>query len=392
MSSVSPGFSRRTIVPSTCKAGAPLPSASASAIGSEAEITAGREMPDIGATGLTITASSIGDTSGPPAAYEYAVDPIGVAMTRASQRYRPLPRPITVSDASTAPSPGTLARTTSLNAIDSSPPSRSTAAVCSSTVKSPASSRSSAASSSCGSTSTRNPRFPRFTPRIGTGRSATRRNAPSIVPSPPRLINASASPASWASLTGSTSAGKRGASRASAITCLPCDRAQLVSFSATGAGSLSGCRTSPSRPTPSIVGMGSSLPRRRPERGRELVERLVLGVADLLPADAEEAALLVRARRRLRGGHHELLVRVDLLGGRLCLEDSDSRAQVVGHDRRVPGRLADLVRRGRGRRLDQLVEQFALAGALARLLVDAAQGDALPQRPATLRADHAQAR
>jgi len=45
----------------------------------------------------------------------------------------------------------------SLNAIDSSHPSLSTAALCSSMVKSPVSSRSSASSSSCGSTSTRNP-------------------------------------------------------------------------------------------------------------------------------------------------------------------------------------------------------------------------------------------
>jgi hypothetical protein len=91
-------------------------------------------MPDIGATGLMITASSIGETSGPPAAYEYAVEPIGVANTRASQRYRPLARPITFRDACTAPAPGTLARAMSLNAIDSSPPSVSTAALCSSMV------------------------------------------------------------------------------------------------------------------------------------------------------------------------------------------------------------------------------------------------------------------
>jgi hypothetical protein len=31
-------------------------------------MTAGREMPEIGATGLFITASSIGETTGPPAA------------------------------------------------------------------------------------------------------------------------------------------------------------------------------------------------------------------------------------------------------------------------------------------------------------------------------------
>jgi len=73
-------------VPSTWSAGWPLLSSSDNAIGSWAETTAGREMPAIGATGLMIIPSSIGDTSGPPAAYEYAVEPIGVAITSASQR------------------------------------------------------------------------------------------------------------------------------------------------------------------------------------------------------------------------------------------------------------------------------------------------------------------
>jgi hypothetical protein len=66
----SPGSIRLTIVPSIWSAGCPLPSIKESVIGSAAEITAVREMPEIGATGLITSASSIGDTSGPPAAYE----------------------------------------------------------------------------------------------------------------------------------------------------------------------------------------------------------------------------------------------------------------------------------------------------------------------------------
>jgi hypothetical protein len=46
-------------VPSTWSAGRPLPSSNANPTGSAAEITAGREIPDIGATGLMITASGI---------------------------------------------------------------------------------------------------------------------------------------------------------------------------------------------------------------------------------------------------------------------------------------------------------------------------------------------
>ena len=54
---------------------------------------------------------------------------------------------------------------------------------------------------------------------------------------------------------GSTSAGTRAASRSSTITCLPCDRAQVVIRSTTGIGSLRGCRTSPSRPLSSTAPM-----------------------------------------------------------------------------------------------------------------------------------------
>ena len=62
------------------------------------------------------------------------MEPVGVDTTSASQRYRPLARPFTLSDAWTAPSPGTLASAISLNALGSSDPSASTAALCSSMV------------------------------------------------------------------------------------------------------------------------------------------------------------------------------------------------------------------------------------------------------------------
>lgn len=56
----------------------------------------------------------------------------------------------------------------------------------------------------------------------------------------------------------------------------------------------------------------ASASRRRSERSGDLVERLVLGVADLLAADAQKAALLVSAGHGLRQSHHKPLVGVDL--------------------------------------------------------------------------------
>jgi hypothetical protein len=55
-------------VPSTSRAGAPPATSSRSVIGSEPDSTIGRLMPDCGAAGATMTASSAGETTGPPAA------------------------------------------------------------------------------------------------------------------------------------------------------------------------------------------------------------------------------------------------------------------------------------------------------------------------------------
>ena len=73
-------------MPSTSIAGRALPGSSVSRIGSSADVTSGRLMPASGASAATITASSAGETSGPPAEYAYAVEPIEVEMTRPSQR------------------------------------------------------------------------------------------------------------------------------------------------------------------------------------------------------------------------------------------------------------------------------------------------------------------
>ena len=54
--------------------------------GSSAEVTSGRLMPAIGAIAATTIASSAGETSGPPAEYAYAVEPIAVEITSPSQR------------------------------------------------------------------------------------------------------------------------------------------------------------------------------------------------------------------------------------------------------------------------------------------------------------------
>jgi hypothetical protein len=59
---------------------------------------------------------------------------LGVNLGNLGFLERPLGRPFTLSVAWTAPSPGTLASAMSLNAIGSSDPSVSTAALCSSTV------------------------------------------------------------------------------------------------------------------------------------------------------------------------------------------------------------------------------------------------------------------
>lgn len=122
-------------------------------------------------------------------------------------------------------------------------------------VKALVSRRSRAASISCGSISMRKSRWPRFTPRTGTGGARRVAGRPSIVPSPPRLMSASASSTSCSALTGSMPAGSRAACRSSAMTRLSCERAQRSSFSATGVGSVRGCRTSPSRPVELSAGM-----------------------------------------------------------------------------------------------------------------------------------------
>ena len=67
--SASPGSIRRSIVPSTSIAGVPLPACSSRQIGSSAAVTIGRLMPASGASGATTTASSAGETTGPPAEY-----------------------------------------------------------------------------------------------------------------------------------------------------------------------------------------------------------------------------------------------------------------------------------------------------------------------------------
>src|SRR3954451_10808120 len=108
---------------------------------------------------------------------------------------------------------------------------------------------------------------------------------------------------------------------------------------------------------------------------------MVRGVADLLAADAEEAALLVRAGHRLGDGHHERLVGIDLLRRALRREDRDRVAQVLGGQLAdVPTRRAQPLLVDRGRRLDQLVEQGAVALTLPRLPVDAAPRAALAPR------------
>ena len=155
--------------------------------------------------------------------------------------------PPMASVASTTPSPGTRTSARSLNATASSPSAPNHSPLCCSTVKSSRSSRSSASGSSSGWISTRNPRLPRLTPSTGTGRRATSRNAPSIVPSPPRLTTASARLASSASDTTVTSPSQRVASSARISSGLPCTSPTPRSRRAPGLGPAAGARRARSR-------------------------------------------------------------------------------------------------------------------------------------------------
>ncbi len=71
---------------STSSARLPLSGSSSRARRSSGDSTTGREIPDHAEAGATTVAETVGETTGPPAAQLYAVDPIGVATITASQR------------------------------------------------------------------------------------------------------------------------------------------------------------------------------------------------------------------------------------------------------------------------------------------------------------------
>jgi hypothetical protein len=119
------------------------------------------------------------------------------------------------------------------------------------------------------------------------------------------------------------------------------------------------------------------------------VQNRLLGLADFLATDAQEATLLVGVGHRVGNREHEPAVVLDLFRRRLTLQQLDRVAEsLVGPLGQLLGAARGGRVQGRGRR-DDCVEQLA-PSPLARFGVGPGQRKALPQRAAAVGVDHSQ--
>ena len=168
---------------------------------SRAGSTMGRLVSVCEQMGVSTTASMVGNTMGPPADRQYAVEPVGVETMSPSARYAVANWPATETSRLMMRLIADLVMTTSFSATYSLSRSpcrtiRAPSIIRSSTRSSSRSSASRAGKSSSAVSAVRKPSPPRFTPRMGTLRSPTSRAMESNVPSPPRTSRRSTWPGS----------------------------------------------------------------------------------------------------------------------------------------------------------------------------------------------------
>src|SRR3954454_22374141 len=177
-------------------------------------------------------ASSPHTSTGPPFERLYAVEPDGVEQIRPSQGSDPRSSPPIDQPSSIIRPSDELVTTTSLTAVQRSPPDSPSSTGSSTTWYSPAKARAIPSSSASASNAARKPTRPKFAPITGTPLPRKRRSARSIVPSPPSTTARSApanSPSSVPSpcFSRSSSGYSSSTPRSAAIRC-SCSRAAPI--------------------------------------------------------------------------------------------------------------------------------------------------------------------
>ncbi len=154
------------------------------------EVTSGLANSACALIGTISSASTSGQTTGPPAEKAYAVEPVGVAHTTPSQPKPDTGRPSTSMTTSSMRSRDAFSTDASLSAqsVCTTRPSlrtRTSSVIRSSTSYSRVTTRSTTLSRSSRSASARKPTRPRLTPSIGTPEARANSAPRSRVPSPP---------------------------------------------------------------------------------------------------------------------------------------------------------------------------------------------------------------